>query len=270
MLSHLLQTPTESVRDLASFQSHSIVGNSRAIALRGGFDSERMGWAFAFGYRAATTALFGQPAAVVISERGGNHPRAIEATLADGVLSGAKSFVTLPEVFSTLAVLARRPDGSLAMGLVATSDATLTRRKPSPFIPEVPHYRADFEGVTATELEEDGWVLSKRFRAQEDIHVTLAALGHLMRFEWDRATAGALLGCAGQLLGVPEGDLDSPGTHVLLGNALARTLDTVRALPLECMPVEARERWLRDMPLLSLTAGVHARRLERAWERLGR
>lgn len=270
MLSRLLQPPTASVRDLRGFQAHSVVGNTRAIALLGGFDSELLGWGFAFGYRAATTALFGEPAAVVISERGGNHPRAIETTLTGGALSGAKSFVTLPEVFAALAVLARKPDGTLAMARVATSDATLTRRAPSPFIPEIPHYRAVFNDAPARELDGDGWVLSKRFRAQEDIHVTLAALGHLMRFEWDRARSSALLGCVGQLLGVPEGDLDSPGAHVLLGDALTRTLATVRGLPLDRMPAEARERWLRDMPLLSLTAGVHARRLERAWERLGR
>ena len=270
MLATLASEPTRHVDDVTAFQAHRPSRDTTRAALEGGFSAARMGWAFAAGYRAATVALLGAPAAIVISEAGGTHPRAIQTRFEKGRLTGDKSFVTLPEVFPRLAVLARREDGALAMALCRTSEVTLTPRRPSPFIPEIPHFRARLDGVCGELLEEDGWQLSKRFRTQEDIHVTLATLGFLMRTRWDHETTQALYGCISQLLGCATLPDTDPGTLVALGDALERTLHVFRGLPLEHMPEPDRGRWQRDQMLLSLPQAVHSRRLERALEDLNR
>jgi len=270
VLATLASEPTRHIDDMAAFQAHLPSASTTRAALDGGFSAARMGWAFAAGYRAATVALLGTPAAIVISEAGGNHPRAIETRVMDGRVTGDKSFVTLPAVFPRLAVLARREDGALAMVLCPTSEAKLTPRSPSPFIPEIPHFRAGLNGVRGEVLDGDGWHLSKRFRTQEDIHVTLATLGFLMRTPWGRETTKALYSCIGQLLGCATLPDTDPGTLVALGDALERTLHVTRELPLERMPEPHLGRWKRDRVLLSLAQTIHSRRLERAFEDLNR
>jgi alkylation response protein AidB-like acyl-CoA dehydrogenase len=72
------------------------------LALVGGFAADRLGYAFASGYAAASRALFpgsARPAALAATEVGGVHPRAIATRLSerdDGwQLDGEKTFVTL-------------------------------------------------------------------------------------------------------------------------------------------------------------------------------
>jgi alkylation response protein AidB-like acyl-CoA dehydrogenase len=75
-------------------------------AIRGGFDADRVGWAFASGYQAALRALVpglgdDTVAAFCVTEEGGNRPRDIRTTIslpdATGTvsISGAKRWTTL-------------------------------------------------------------------------------------------------------------------------------------------------------------------------------
>lgn len=269
MLSTLLQKPTQTVDDISAWAAISHRPIPSVAALLGGHRAGRMAWAFASGYRAATVALFGRPVAVAITEATGNHPRSIQTALVAGRVSGEKSFVTLPTCFPELAVLARAPDQTLRMVLVPTASATLQPRPPTPFIPELPHARARFDQAEGQVLPDEGWALSKRFRALEDIHVTLAALAFVLRFDWERPVKAELLALVAQLLGLVGQPLDDPGVLVALEHGLGRSLGLLRELPAEGMPPQDRGRWLRDLPLLALTRGVHQRRVARAWEALG-
>ena len=67
-------------------------------AIWGGAHVDRLGYAFVAGYSAALARMFpGAPArsALAVTEAGGNHPRAIATRLADGKLTGEKTFVSM-------------------------------------------------------------------------------------------------------------------------------------------------------------------------------
>ncbi|MFT7626109.1 MAG: acyl-CoA dehydrogenase, partial [Myxococcota bacterium] len=85
-------------------------------ALAAGFISDRLGWAFASGYRAALQSLLPSlPAdkviALAVTEAEGGHPRAIQTTLTRAgdtiALSGHKSHITLGQHADAILVLAR-------------------------------------------------------------------------------------------------------------------------------------------------------------------
>ena len=90
-----------------------------AQALLGGFDADRVGWAFASGYQAALRALLPDlpadaVAAFCVTEEGGNRPRDIHTRLtplADGSVSidGAKRWTTLGPDSSLLLIVGALP-----------------------------------------------------------------------------------------------------------------------------------------------------------------
>jgi alkylation response protein AidB-like acyl-CoA dehydrogenase len=86
-------------------QGAALAATPAEQALRGGFDADRVGWAFATGYQAALRALLPQlpadtVAAFCVTEETGNRPRDIHTRFtpqADGSVSitGAKRWTTL-------------------------------------------------------------------------------------------------------------------------------------------------------------------------------
>lgn len=189
-----------------------------AQALLGGFDADRVGWAFAAGYQAALRRLCpdlpaGSIAALCVTEEAGNRPRDIATRLeplepAEGGgwrLSGAKRWTTLGPAGSLLLVAARLTDAAEgaegAEGVEGKRGARprlKVARVPVPapglsvepmagigFVPEVPHARLRFDGVAVAAdalLPGDGWdQVVKPFRTIEDLHVTLAVLAYLLR-----------------------------------------------------------------------------------------
>ena len=133
----------------------------RAIA--GGADADRMAWAFASGYQAALRVL--DPtlpdaviAALCVTEAEGNHPRAIQTTLApDGsgfTLSGEKRWATLGPDGGLFLIVARefgnaaeRPSLKAVRVSTGAPGLTIDSITPTGFVPEVPHARVRLEDV---------------------------------------------------------------------------------------------------------------------------
>ncbi len=242
------------------------------------------GWAFACGYQAALRALLpaqmaGRVGALCATEAGGNHPRSIQTTLQDGVLNGEKTFVTLGEHAEVLLVVARTGTDSAGrptlVACVVDSSAPGVRLEagvPLPMVPEVPHAGLKLVDVRPVEvLPGDGYTrVLKRFRTVEDIHVHAALsawlVGVAQHSEWPDTVVEALLAVIGALDLAARLDPSAPGTHRLLGGALAELhaiLERHEAL-WAATPEPLRMMWARDRVLMRVAGGARKTRLERA------
>ena len=206
-----------------------------AQALLGGFDADRVGWAFAAGYQAALRALLPElpadaVAAFCVTEEAGNRPRDIHTRFvpqADGsvALSGAKRWTTLGPDSSVLLVVGALPQvgdarAQLKVARVAagTPGLQLLPMSETRFVPEVPHARVQLDGVVvpaAALLPGDGYdAYVKPFRSIEDIHVTLAVLAYLLREArqrgWPTAFAERLCAVIVALAEVGAAPADAP------------------------------------------------------------
>ena len=268
-----------------------------AQALLGGFDADRVGWAFASGYQAALRAL--QPdlppdavAAFCVTEDAGNRPRDIrtrfvpqaDATVA---ISGAKRWTTLgPDSSVLLIVGALPPQGSdarpqlkVARVAAGTPGLQLLPMPETRFVSEVPHARVQLDGVVvaaAALLPGDGYErYVKPFRSIEDIHVTLAVLGYLLREarqrRWPTGFAERLCAALLTLAALSDAAADAPATHVALAGALAQAhalYDEAGGLWAAAGADPAAQRWQRDAALFAVASSARGLRAARAWERL--
>lgn len=266
-------------------------------AMVGAARVDRLGWAFAGAYQAALRAMLppevlapGVRASFAVTEAGGNHPRAIEATLtADGDalrVDGSKAWVTLgPGAGVVIAVvrLALGGGGRPALRAVRLAadgpGVTITPHDaPAPFAPEIPHATARFDRAPIAAgdvLPGDGWDdWAKPFRTVEDAHVLAAALAHLAalgaRHGWDRSAREALVAAALGARAVALADPRSPATHVALAGAFAAAEPLLAGRDDDWARVDAatRDAWRRDRPLLGVAARARARRRQRAWTAL--
>ncbi|HRG95815.1 MAG TPA: acyl-CoA dehydrogenase family protein [Polyangiaceae bacterium] len=255
-----------------------------------GFAADRLGFAFVGGYGAALARLvpsIASRACLAATERGGAHPRAILTTLGEPdaagarLLDGEKTWVTLGTLATELLVVARlggrEGKGSLRVVRLPAARAGITLREgvATPFAPEVPHAEARFEGVVVAPeelLEGDGYDdYLKPFRTVEDLHVLGATLGYLVRVArehaWPRPFTERALAALLALRAQSALDPRAAETHVALGGALS----LVRALVDEATPhwalapVDERDRFARDRPLLDVAGRVRAARLDAAW-----
>lgn len=141
-----------------------------ALAVLGGHRAASVGWAFSFGYQAALRALLpeqttGRMAALCATEAAGNHPRSIETTLHDGVLTGDKTFVSLGPWANLLVVVATQGQDERGRNrLVAcivepgSPGVTVDALAPLPVVPDVPHGRLALRGARPREvLAGDGY-----------------------------------------------------------------------------------------------------------------
>jgi alkylation response protein AidB-like acyl-CoA dehydrogenase len=304
-LAHCLQADT-AVADCASVaqwwprwrDGGARACDTAAMALRGGFDADRVGWAFASGYQAALRALLPQlpddgVAAFCVTEDGGNRPRDIHTSftpLADGgvSISGAKRWTTLGPASSVLLVVGAWPDNEttgrprLKVARVR-ADAAGVRLLPMPetrFVPEVPHARVLLDGVrvdAAALLPGDGYdAYVKPFRSIEDLHVTLAVLAYVLREarrrRWPSAFAERLCAVMLALAGLARAAADAPATHVALAGALALAHELygqASALWAAADDDPAARRWARDTALFDVAGTARQQRAARAWQRLG-
>jgi alkylation response protein AidB-like acyl-CoA dehydrogenase len=266
-------------------------------ALLGGFDADRVGWAFASGYQAALRAL--QPdlpaeavAAFCVTEESGNRPRDIRTRIepAEGGgwrLSGAKRWTTLGPDSSVLLVVGALPaDGpasrvvlKVARVAVGTPGLQLLPMPAPRFVPEVPHARVQLDAVAVAAsalLPGDGYeAYVKPFRTIEDTLVTLAVLAYLLREArqraWPAAFAEASCGTIAALIGVARAAPDAPATHLALAGALAQAqllYAQASALWAAADDDPASRRWQRDAALFQVAGSARAQRAARAWERL--
>lgn len=270
---------------------------SAAQAIHGGFDADRVGWAFASGYQAALHALLPQLpsetlAAFCVTEASGNRPRDIRtriAPAADGTMtiSGAKRWTTLGPDSSLLLVAGALPSGGegarvplkVAQLAVGTPGLRLLPMPETRFVPEVPHAQVELEGVRVDAnalLPGDGYErYVKPFRSIEDVHVTLAVLAYLLREararRWPEGFAERLCAALVLLCGLADAPPDAPAMHVALAGALA----VAHALFAEAGTLwqrhgadAAAQRWQRDAALFDVASSARAQRAARAWQRL--
>lgn len=272
-------------------------GAARPIdeAILGGFAADVPGFAFASGYRAAVRALAGGlagPGLVTLSvtERGGAHPRAIEATLrpVDGGLElrGEKRWATLAPAADALLVVAREgeaDDGRPRLAVVrvdARAPGVVIAPMPAtPFAPEIPHAEVRLDGVRVAadaRLPGDGWdAWVKPFRTVEDVHVHAAIAAWIVRVARRAglprdvvAELVAVVALARDLASRPPSD---PATHVALGGAIALARRAIDAFEAESSRLDEATRsiWARDRALLAIAERARASRLARAFDRLG-
>jgi len=271
--------------------------SSAEQAVLGGFDADRVGWAFASGYQAALRALLPDlpadaVAAFCVTEETGNRPRDIRTRFtpaADGTvsISGAKRWTTLGPDSSLLLIVGALPLGAdparaqlkVARVAVGTPGLQLLPMPETRFVPEVPHARVMLDAVkvdAAALLPGDGYErYVKPFRTIEDAHVTLAVLAYLLREArqrgWPSSFAERLCATMVVLSEVADAAADAPLTHVVLAGALAQA----HTLYAEAGTLWATTgddpgalRWTRDAALFGVAGTARSQRAARAWERL--
>lgn len=261
-------------------------------AVLGGYAADRLGYAFASGYQAALRALLPDlPADRVVSmcvtEKGGGHPRFIEASLTregEGYrLSGRKRWATLSLDAGLLVVLASLGTGDdgkkqlkLARVRSETKGVTQVPMPEPPFIPEIGHDEVRFHEVLVREedlLPGDGYEdYVKRFRTVEDIHVHAALLGYVAReirangfpAMWLERVI-ALMTALSMLAGEDPTDVT---LHVALAGVLAESRSVLSEVERMWAASEAptHARWERDKLLFGVAQGTREKRLARAWE----
>lgn len=268
-----------------------------ALALRGGFMADRVGWAFAAGYQAALQTLpqggvaRGALRSFCVTEATGNRPRDVATRLqaAPGgwVIDGAKRWSTLAPVADALLVVARdagagdaaqaaRPVLTAAWVAAGTPGLQVQPMPATPFVPEVPHAQLTLSAVTvaaADRLPGDAYTtLVKPFRTLEDGYVAAAALAWLLREARARRwPAGFVERCAAQLAGLAwlaAQDPAAAATHVGLAGALQAAAVLHDEAGTLWADAEAAARWQRDRRLFTVAGEARRLRLDRAWQRL--
>jgi len=265
----------------------------RAIA--GGFDADRVAWAFASGYQAALHALFpGLPedriCALCVTEAEGNTPRAIRSTLraAGGgwLLDGAKRWTTLGPSGAFFLVAARDEAASTERAAIRLTrvesgapGVTIRSMPETRFVPEVPHAQLQFERVQLAAdalLPGDGYeAYVKPFRTVEDAHVNAAVIAYLVRearrLAWPHAWIERAAAHLHVMRALASDDPSRPATHVALAGALANAgslFEEANAYWANTPDDPAAPRWTRDRELFATAGKARALRTQRAWERL--
>lgn len=253
-------------------------------ALVGGASADRLGFAFASGYREALRALvpgLTGVAALCATEDGGAHPRAIQTTLAGGVLTGRKKWATGANAASTLLVVAsvghdEHGKNQLRVVRVPTdSPGVRMHASSAPFVPEIQHAEVELDHVRVADgdvLPGDGYDdYLKPFRTVEDAHVHAALAGYLLgvarRRGW-REHVERLLAVALAARQVALADPRLATTHLALAGVLELAVRQVAELEATwaATPDDEWQRWQRDRPLLRVAASARAARRERAWD----
>jgi hypothetical protein len=258
-------------------------------AIAGGAAADRVGFAFAAGYRAALAALCPElpPSlmpAFCATEAGGVHPRAIETRVDGSTVSGHKRFVTFAEQADTLLVIAvegKDHAGRNRLRLVRVDargpGVRLSPLPETPFTPEMGHAEVFLERAPVVEtFAGDGYDrYLKPFRTIEDAHVHAAMLGHVLgvahRSGWPNALRERLAAAIAMVRDIAIADPTAPEVHIALAGCIALTralLDEAEPEWARCDP-EVQTRWQRDRALLRVAEKARVQRLESAWARVG-
>jgi len=300
ILEHLLTRSPEPA-EIASIDDwwdrHSEVASSFEApvdrAMAGAFATDRLGYAFASGFREALRRLLPDTGdartALCATESGGNRPSAIETALIPEAggwrMSGDKQWATLGTHAHRLIVLASegrdaRGRNRLAAVLIPADreGVYVEAGPPTPFVPEITHARVRMRDVrveAAERLPGDGYDrYLKPFRTVEDCHVHAAALAWLLqiarRFAWPHEQSEQLVASITAVRTLAIADPTRPAIHVAFGG-LARQLERLleeAESSWDDVDVDTRNRWQRDRALLQVANSARARRLEVAWQNL--
>ena len=230
-----------------------------------------------------------QPFALCVTEKGGGHPSAILSTLRqDGagyLLNGSKLWTSMADLCGVLFVIASvgqtadgRNDLRLARVPADMPGVSLRPMPPTPFIPEIGHFSVEFEqvqlSVAAVDPGDAYLQVVKPFRTIEDVHVNAAVVSYLLAAarccQWPATLCAELLQLLSGLIDLALADPNQPATHLRLAGQLALQSRLAAEIDAEWerAPAQERERWRRDVPLLSVAARARQRRFAVAWERI--
>jgi hypothetical protein len=228
-------------------------------------------------------------ASLCVTERGGGHPRAIEARLTPAPggyrLTGRKRWATLSGGDGVLLVTASegadpqgRPRLRVARVDGAAAGVTLHPMPETPFTPEIGHGEVELCDVMVTEdalLPGDGFARYVRpFRTVEDVHVQAAIYAYVLReirlHALGRPLAERFAALLTALRALAAEDPTAPDVHVSLAGVLTLAGPPLDELERAWARTEspAHARWERDRVLLSVAGSVRALRLGRAWDAL--
>jgi acyl-CoA dehydrogenase len=276
------------VRDLAT---RFDLPFERAVA--GGFDADRVAFAFGAGYEAALAhlapSLDGRVIrALCVTETGGGHPRAITSRLTPRAgggysLDAKKRWATFGPLADELLVVASTGVDAggrnrLAVVRMDARRAQIVAMPPTPFAPELPHAEIVVDGVDVPNedvLPGDGYErYVKPFRTIEDVHVMGALTGHVAGLARARRWDGLFeesLAIVASLGALAPLDPLAAETHLALAGALDLVIRLVDRVTAAFAPADPeRERWERDRTLVGVAAGARAKRLEAARKTLAR
>lgn len=285
VLRALLQTPQQHPDTLAGFDAawRAAAGPGwPAIdqAILGGAIADRLGYAFAAGYRAAlrhlVPGLEGR-ACLCVTEDAGAHPRAIRTALdaRQGTITGHKAWSTLASEGDTLLVAVsagangERNDVRVVRVAPNAPGVTLTRMPETPFTPEIPHFRVSFDATPVDDvLPGDGYErYIKPFRTVEDAHVCAAALAYLVGV--NRAWTPHLLAPLVALRALALADPTDASIHLALNSCIKSMQVAIAALDWTSVDPAVAARWTRDAPLLQVASRARDARTAAAAAKLG-
>jgi hypothetical protein len=262
-----------------------------ARAIVAGYQANCVGFAFVSGYQSALHALVpslpkGQLSALCVTEKGGNHPRAIQSTLTSKSdtyeLTGSKSFITGGTMADTLLVAAginEQQDGHPVLKLVKIDSnlhgISINTMPALSFVPQIEHATVQFQSVKCSKdsvLPGDGYTdYVKPFRTIEDIYVGLALCSYLLqvslRINASRATTKSVMACIASHAALAQTDPKSPATHLMLDGARQQMEQLLPPLETqwEARHKESYKCWERDKALLSVAAAAREKRTDTAW-----
>ena len=260
-------------------------------AIVAGYQANCVGYAFISGYQSALHALVptlptGQLSAFCVTEKDGNHPRAIQSVLTGDSdsheLTGSKSFVTGGAQADTLLVAARvdeQQDGHPVLKLVQLNRSMRgISVKPMPalsFVPQIDHASVQFQSVKCSAdsvLPGDGYSgYVKPFRTIEDIYVSLALCGYLLQVSLtisaSREISETIMACIASHAALAQADPTSRATHLLLAGARRQMEQLLPSLETQwaAQHQETFRCWERDKALLKVAATAREKRTDVAW-----
>ena len=169
-------------------------------AIFGGFQVQQFSFAFMAGYQAALEQMFPTVApnelkALCVSEKDGNHPKAITTLLTDNKITGLKTYVTAGSEVKHLIVLCKTDEvlnDRPVLKMIYLPNPTESIQISDfelPFMQEVKHGKLSLNGAKINSeqiLEGDGYTdYTKPFRTLEDICVGAAYQAMLLRQAFD-------------------------------------------------------------------------------------
>ncbi|MBW1846358.1 MAG: acyl-CoA dehydrogenase family protein [Deltaproteobacteria bacterium] len=265
------------------------------MAISGSFISDRLAYAFAAGYWSALYCLIPSLpertiTALCVTEKGGNHPKAIQTELvpASGkdepvwLLNGSKKFVTCANEADMLLIAASTgisPKGQNELRLVRVDNHTpgllIKPIQDLPFIPEISHGELEIYNIQIAEsqiLPGDGYTnYIKPFRTLEDLHVTSSVLGYLFRtaclFNWPQSVKEQILAF---LPGIKTISLSNPlqsTVHIVFGGISSLFSSFIKSIEPHWRLTDdkTRSQWERDKALLNISGKAQSQRLSSAW-----
>lgn len=267
MLQRLRHAPLEAMGPRSRWlAATSLTDDPIEATLLASHGATTLGEVFYAGYQGALAKLFGTttPQALLVTETGGQHPRALTCRIANGAVSGAKQMAMRDVDLWRVVVVADEvgEHRDLRVATVSPKAAGVeVEVLPLRMLPDVPHVAVRFDAVPFEAIQPAAWDgVVKPFRGLEDAFVLFAVCVA-------RCGEGeAWIGMAGALQELLDAPPDAPETVLRLAGLRSWMADALRSPP----PGRLGDSWARDARLFDLGGTARRRRLEQSRTRWSR